>query len=360
MKRRLGLIWVMVLAMALTGMCAHAMPLKFSDEPLAVTAAQVSDGEAYDLEAEEIQLLGKDEDGDYLIFADGRFLKADADALADALRAIGAAADSLPAITDYQPLARRDTGDEVVKLQNTLIALGYMEGEADGNYGSQSRRAVEAFQRELGLEETGEADPLLQMLMDSMQAEALDASKSADPAVQFAAISGKTEANLDAAVDLGLTLDYDDVAGIGMITRGAPIAYDVPAESDIDKRAFALSFGLGVRQDEDGEIEVAPVLEVVCTGVQRPVMEEIILKSGDERHNLAVTSLDDGLSGLMAVETTRLPLDDETVEMLANAADEGELKIRVGCRYGDYDIPLTRDELKNIALIGEAALGLDD
>ena len=35
-------------------------------------------------------------------------------------------------------LERGDTGDEVIKLQERLIYLGFLDGEADGSYGRLS------------------------------------------------------------------------------------------------------------------------------------------------------------------------------------------------------------------------------
>ena len=47
------------------------------------------------------------------------------------------------------------TGDEVTKLQNRLIALGYLSGGADGVYGQKTANAVKAFQRAAGLTADG-------------------------------------------------------------------------------------------------------------------------------------------------------------------------------------------------------------
>ncbi|MBQ8954359.1 MAG: YARHG domain-containing protein [Clostridia bacterium] len=43
------------------------------------------------------------------------------------------------------------TGEEVRKLQNRLIELGYMSGKADGIFGQKTANAVKAFQRAAGL-----------------------------------------------------------------------------------------------------------------------------------------------------------------------------------------------------------------
>lgn len=46
-------------------------------------------------------------------------------------------------------------GDDVKKLQNRLIELGYLSGSADGTYGSATEAAVKAFQKQCGLTADG-------------------------------------------------------------------------------------------------------------------------------------------------------------------------------------------------------------
>ena len=46
-------------------------------------------------------------------------------------------------------------GDEVRKIQEKLIILGYLSGTADGDYGNLTKSAVEMFQQEYGLDITG-------------------------------------------------------------------------------------------------------------------------------------------------------------------------------------------------------------
>lgn len=48
-------------------------------------------------------------------------------------------------------------GTEVKRLQKNLIGLGYLDGEADGSFGSGTRRAVERFQSDFGLMVDGSA-----------------------------------------------------------------------------------------------------------------------------------------------------------------------------------------------------------
>ena len=364
MKRRIGIIWVMVLAMLSMGMGASAMPVRIEGGTFSRTAVNVKDESTYALDTDQFQLIGTDREGMYIIFADQRYLKLSQAAIQQVLDAIDSdAVAALPSIQQYESLSRYSNGDAVAAMQTNLRALEYLSGSADGDFGGQSERAVTEFQAAMGLEQTGVADELLQMLLDSMIARRQDirlgsAVSGGDSDDPYAIISGKTEANLEKAAELGLRLRYDDIAGEGMISNGAAISYTVPAASDIDQRAFTLNFGLSVRQDEDGVVIVEPVIRINCSGVQRPVMQEVILKSGDERHTLSVASLQNSLTGLRAVEEATVLLDEATVEMLANAADEGELKLRLGCKYNTYDITASSSNLESISQFGEAALGL--
>lgn len=60
----------------------------------------------------------------------------------------------------YAKLSFGDSGNNVRKLQNALIDLGYMpKGSADGAYGYQTYNAVKAFQKANGLSVDGVAGP---------------------------------------------------------------------------------------------------------------------------------------------------------------------------------------------------------
>lgn len=64
--------------------------------------------------------------------------------------------------TTYAPLQQGDKSDAVADLQARLVALGYLNGDADGNFGSKTAEAVKTAQKAFGLEETGIADNELQ------------------------------------------------------------------------------------------------------------------------------------------------------------------------------------------------------
>ena len=62
---------------------------------------------------------------------------------------------------DDETLALMDSGDaksDIVRVQERLKALGYLQGAADGDFGAKSRAALEQFQQANGLEVTGELD----------------------------------------------------------------------------------------------------------------------------------------------------------------------------------------------------------
>ena len=71
---------------------------------------------------------------------------------------------------EYSTLQVGDKGDEVRRLQEELARYGYYEGDIDGVYGNQTRRAVEEFQYQHGLSADGMAGRItLTVLYESGQ-----------------------------------------------------------------------------------------------------------------------------------------------------------------------------------------------
>lgn len=64
-----------------------------------------------------------------------------------------------------QTLQNGSSGDDVLKLQQRLISLGYLSGSADGAFGNKTAEAVKLFQQEVGLNATGIADPDTQAIL---------------------------------------------------------------------------------------------------------------------------------------------------------------------------------------------------
>ena len=70
-------------------------------------------------------------------------------------------------IMSYQTLTHGDCGDAVVELQERLIELGYLTGEADGIFGNMTLTAVKEAQRIGNMEQTGIADEVFQIYLFS-------------------------------------------------------------------------------------------------------------------------------------------------------------------------------------------------
>ena len=81
----------------------------------------------------------------------------------------------------YSTLVRGDSGDNVRRLQSRLKELGYLSGSADGSFGGQTESAVKAFQRALGLTQSGVASSSLQEKLFSSSAPAATATVTTVP-----------------------------------------------------------------------------------------------------------------------------------------------------------------------------------
>ena len=353
-----GMIFALILAILMMGLSAYAVPVKTAENAVSVPAVNVSDGSAATLESSNFHILGKYEDGSLLVYANRKFLKVNGQALASLIASLGADV-IIPEVEGTEPLSRGSNSAAVTQLQELLIKLGYLTGTADGDFGRATERAVIAEQAALGIEQTGIANEEFQLLLLSLTQPTHDLQSrpiSADP---FAAISDKTDADLDGLSELGMMLKYDDIDGVGMIVGPATVSYKVPTANDIDVRDFNARFGLRVADGADGKVTLTPVIEMTCTGVQRPIMQKLTLKSGSERHTLEAGSLQNSLKGLDAVETASFEMDDATVAMLAKAVENGELKIRIACMYDNYDITVSAQQLDGIAAIAQGIQSLN-
>ncbi len=79
--------------------------------------------------------------------------------------AVGLLADEIAGFSGMVQAWPRPSGTldirEKFELQSRLKALGYYDGEIDGNFGSGSKAAISAIQSRLGLENTGEPSKTL-------------------------------------------------------------------------------------------------------------------------------------------------------------------------------------------------------
>ena len=342
--------FAMLVAMMLMGTAALAMPVGI-DEGTMKLSCKDGDGNVT-LDVAEFQLLGMDTDGQYLIYADGGYYS-----LLNALQGVSQAdAGRINEMADIredslQQLTRGSKGDAVRQFQEALVTLGYLDGGADGDFGGKTETAIMAFQAAMGLEETGVADARLQMLALSMLQPGLVLENPGKDEERLAAIAEKTGLDPQMISDNGLVMDYDDITGIGFISDGNVITYTNQALADIDQYALKLQFGLLVQEKEGGR-SIEPVARVGCLCVRRPVMEGIVLKSGDYRGTATIENVSAELNGVKTEESGTAMLEAKAVEALANADNAGELKIRVTGKYNSFDISVDKSQLASVSRIG--------
>lgn len=352
MYRKLAVLLVIVILLGVTG--ALAQPVRNADSQFSINLHALGDGEQSNVSVDVVQLLGIDEDGSYLIYADGLFFKAAADGLSGLLRYVDTS--GLRSIDEFEPLAKGARGEKVIELQKALIKLGYLFGVADGDYGNQSMNAVMAFQRDVGLEQTGEADAMLQMLAISMASDEFVIDSSMDPKARFAAIADKVQVNMEPIYDSGMNLEYDAFEGTGFISDGVGIEYDASGAADIDQAVFTLKYGFAVREQNSGASTVTPVLNVSCLCARRPVMQNLLLKVGDQRVTLPVGELKNTLAGVRSEESCSIALDDQTLNLLLSAGDG--LQLRIEAKYQSFDIVVPEENLAGVAEFARIALAL--
>jgi peptidoglycan hydrolase-like protein with peptidoglycan-binding domain/SH3-like domain-containing protein len=106
---------------------------------------------------------------------------------------------------DLSTLKQGSTGNEVKSLQQRLYQLGYLSGNADGNFGSNTAMAVLAFQKANGLGQDGVAGPTtLSKLYSTSASPNPTASPSPTPALLKQGDSSDTVKSMQMTlIDLG-------------------------------------------------------------------------------------------------------------------------------------------------------------
>lgn len=108
-------------------------------------------------------VFGEDTRKAVMAFQSARGLKADGQAGSATLAALNTASSTpdtaAPDASEITAtlLKKGDKGDQVKALQQNLILLGYLTGEADGQFGPATKAAVTAFQAASGLRADGQA-----------------------------------------------------------------------------------------------------------------------------------------------------------------------------------------------------------
>lgn len=354
MKRLVAII--MVLSLMLAGSAALAAPIELTDGSVSLAATGVGDDTPVTLDLQSFHLIGVRPDGGYLIFADQGFYAVDADALAFVAAGMEhTSAGALGRTDALEPLSVGSKGEAVEQLQNALYELGYLDGKVDGDFGKGTDQAIRDFQQAVGLKQTGVADANLQLLVLSMLAETEHINAGEAPKAAYEAIADRVSIDMQPIYDSGLFFEYDDMTGEGFITDGAVTERDLSGAADIDKYRLTVRFGLWVREDDAGGVAVDPAVEVSCLCVRRPVLTEVILKSGSRRGSSPIENLTTTIDGLDSLEKGMALLSGDMVEALAGADEAGELKLRIAGRYNSFDLQLDGDAIASASRVGAVA-----
>ena len=76
--------------------------------------------------------------------------------------------ESSPAVV-YSTLQKGAKGEDVIVLQQALIDQGFLEGTADGDFGSKTEQAIKDAQKKFEMEQTGIADAAFQQRLHSSE-----------------------------------------------------------------------------------------------------------------------------------------------------------------------------------------------
>ena len=356
MSRKIRAILALVCALLLVTTTAYATPVEFSNGSPSISATYAGNGGAYTLTTDRLQLLGVNENGSILVFAAGQYLDVTLESLRDVAPELPEALlNNLPETGELATLDETSRGEPVINLQNALKELGYLTGSADGVFGGKTTQAISDFQAAMGLAETGRADEMLQLLMFSELEAPQTVAAVIDPVKQYAVLADKTDIDLNVLAESGMNFSYDDIAGVGEISDGTEIHANVSGSADIDKYEFTIEFAILTQDNEDGSIALEPAVKASCLCLRRPMMQELILKSGDKRCQLAFDAVKSELSGASSLESGVAYLDDEAVELLAGAIDAGELKLRIVGKYKSFDLSLSGAQLESAVKVGSTA-----
>ena len=170
---------------------------------------------------------------------------------------------------DDETLALMDSGDaksDIVRVQERLKALGYLQGAADGDFGAKSVAALKWFQREHNLEVTGESsdatwDALFSEsakevypTLNSVSENAGAVKKLQQKLIDLGFLSGKADGDYGAKT-------YDAVLEFQrrLAQQGYAIEPDGEADSEMQSILFGEDYSTYIADvqpgDEDSEVQ---------------------------------------------------------------------------------------------------------
>ena len=249
--------------------------------------------------------------------------------------------DLFPNVDQTVSVGLGSVGGEVMLLQETLSSLGMLEGRVDSDYGYGTANAVKIFQKEHGLEETGEADVYTMMLITALYdglEECVTVSVQYNSTEEkFPEIAGKTDADLEKYMDSYWHFRFDAFEDAGTIDPSVALGYFEIPSPDIDTISGSVSVQVLVKKDDaSGRYTLTPAIVAETEGSYRPYLQGAYL-TGDGIVCLEGGSSTSRIEGITLKETGFVPLTEEAIAMLR---DDGVQGIRLVGKNTEYDLEL--------------------
>ena len=216
---------------------------------------------------------------------------------------------SLPA---WRRLEDGVEGRDVKQLEQNLKALGYDPGTVDREFDDDTEEAVEAWQADLGLEETGAVEPADTVFSPTpvrIGSHVASVGQAAQPGAEVLQVASTTQV---------VTVELDATEQ-SLVAKGDAVTVELPDETQVRGRIAAIGTVAQSSVDEATGEETAATVEVTIalpdgTGTdldQAPVDVYVVTSSAEGVLAVPVTALVALLGGGYAVEvpdgtTTRL------------------------------------------------------
>lgn len=253
---------------------------------------------------------------------------------------------ALDSVQNWENIGNGSSGETAREIQNQLIGQSYLEGEADGIFGSMSAEALTKFQTAAGLEPTGAADVFTWFLLreaSGSKAEPLETAYPPEfkPEDKFAVIidSVPDPAVLEPYLSPVWHFTYDVFEGKGELTDGGELCSWADESRPIDRLSMQVSRIVYVVRNEAGAVELFPALKVTSAGASRPYIESAAIRTGNSVAEIEKYDSVGGIEGTDVTETTILPLS-ESAEALLDELGAGTV-IRLTGSSRQYDLEVS-------------------
>ena len=155
-----------------------------------------------------------------------------------------------------QTVSSGKRGGAVIMLQDRLKELGYYSGKSDGVCGSSTVSAIKAFQKKMGLSQTGTADATLQSILYSSAA--LSAKATATPKATAAPVPGGYPYSTCVTASVNLRKGKStSTTRLATVPNGAEVSV-LASEGDYLKITYKSYTGYVLAQYVDVPVEYLP------------------------------------------------------------------------------------------------------